>query len=66
MYVWVAIRYVCSGTVEYYYYHVVTYAYNIHAVRTHSTDRTVSYSSRTHHIRHIRVHHSMLINSLGI
>ena len=29
---------------------VVTYAYNIHAVRTHSTDRTVSYSSRTHHI----------------
>ena len=28
----------------------MTYAYNIHAVRTHSTDRTVPYSSRTHHI----------------
>ena len=27
----------------------MTYAYNVHAVRTHSTDRTVSYSSRTHH-----------------
>ena len=28
---------------------VVTYAYNVHAVlRTHSIDRTVSYSSRTH------------------
>ena len=29
---------------------VVTYVYNIHAVRTHSTDRTVSNSSRAHHI----------------
>ena len=29
---------------------VVTFTYNIHAVRTHSTDRTASYSSRTYHI----------------
>ena len=30
--------------------HVVTYAYNSHAVRTHSTDHTVSCFSRTHHM----------------
>ena len=29
---------------------VVTYAYNLHAVRTHHSDRTASYSSRTHDI----------------
>ena len=29
---------------------VVTYAYNVHAVRTHYTDRPASYSSRTHDI----------------
>ena len=34
---------------------VVTYAYNVHSVlRTHSTDRTVSYSSRTHLIYDMR------------
>ena len=45
---------------------VVTYAYNSHAIRTHSADRTVSCSFSTHHIYNTYVHHSTFINSLGV
>ena len=43
---WVDLKFTYRSAVDQSF--VVTYAYNIHAVRTHSTDRTVSYSSRTH------------------
>ena len=58
----------------------MTYTYNVHAVRTHSTDCTVymlyvrillivqcrSLSVHIIHIRHLPIRHSMLINSLEI